>query len=152
MKRLAKFWDENKHLKMRERWADGDTHTNHWKSFTHMINVENPNLKGGGLVLKNMLWDAAHEGIQTWFGPDAEVSLAPASLYGIRVYGEGSVLAPHVDRLPLVSSAIINVAQDVDEPWPLEIFGHDGKAYNVTLDVGEMLLYESHSVIHGKLQ
>jgi hypothetical protein len=31
------------------------------------------------------------------------------------------------DRLPLVSSAIINVAQDVDEPWPLEVYGHDGK-------------------------
>lgn len=37
-------------MKTRERWADGDTHTNHWKSATHMINVENPNLKGGGLV------------------------------------------------------------------------------------------------------
>ena len=46
--------------------------------------------------------------------------------YGIRVYKEGSILAPHVDRLPLVSSAIINVAQDVDEPWPLEVYGHDG--------------------------
>lgn len=42
-------------------------------------------------------------------------------------------MSPHVDRLPLVSSAIINVAQDVDEPWPLEVIGHDGKAENVTM-------------------
>jgi len=28
--------------------------------------------------------------------------------------------------------AIINVAQDVDEPWPLEVYGHDGKATNVS--------------------
>jgi prolyl 4-hydroxylase len=60
------------------------------------------------------------------------------------------VLAPHVDRLPLVSSAIINVAQDVDEPWPLEVYGHDGKATNVTMVPGDMVLYESHSVIHGR--
>jgi hypothetical protein len=49
-----------------------------------------------------------------------------------------------------VSSAIINVAQDVDEPWPLEVIGHDGKAANVTMEPGDMVLYESHSVIHGR--
>ena len=59
-------------------------------------------------------------------------------------------MSPHVDRLPLVSSAIINVAQDVDEPWPLEVNGHDGKAYNVTMEPGDMVLYESHSVVHGR--
>lgn len=55
-----------------------------------------------------------------------------------------------VDRLPLVSSAIINVAQDVDEPWPLEVIGHDGKAHNVTMVPGDLVLYESHSIIHGR--
>jgi hypothetical protein len=55
------------------------------------------------------------------------------------------------DRLPLVSSAIINVAQDVDEPWPLEVIGHDGKAYNVTMEPGDLVLYESHSIIHGTI-
>ena len=76
--------------------------------------------------------------------------LTQCSLYGIRVYKDGAILAPHVDRLPLVSSAIINVAQDVDEPWPLEVIGHDGKATNVTMEAGDMVLYESHSVIHGR--
>lgn len=56
----------------------------------------------------------------------------------------------HVDRLPLVSSAIINVAQELDEDWPLEVIGHDGKAHNVTLLPGQMALYESHSIIHGR--
>lgn len=64
-------------------------------------------------------------------------------------YSAGSVLATHVDRLPLVSSAIINVASDVDEPWPLEVIGHNGKATNVTMEPGDMVLYESHSVLHG---
>merc|ERR1712226_1735567 len=61
----------------------------------------------------------------------------------------GSVLATHVDRMPLVSSAIVNVAQDVDEPWPIEVIGHDGKAHNVTMEPGDMILYESHSILHG---
>jgi len=59
------------------------------------------------------------------------------------------MLAPHVDRLPLVSSAIINVDSDVDEPWPLAVIGHDGIERNVTMEPGDLVLYESHSVIHG---
>jgi prolyl 4-hydroxylase len=45
---------------------------------------------------------------------------------------------------------IVNVDQDVDEDWPLEVYGHDGKAYNVTTKPGEIVLYESHSVLHGR--
>ena len=71
-------------------------------------------------------------------------------MYGVRVYTDGAVLAPHVDRMPLVISAIINVAQDVDEDWPLEVIAHDGTAYNLTLEPGQMILYESHSIIHGR--
>ena len=55
-----------------------------------------------------------------------------------------------VDRLPLVSSCIIQVAQDIDEPWPIEVYSHDGKAYNVTMQPGDMVLYESHTVLHGR--
>jgi prolyl 4-hydroxylase len=55
-----------------------------------------------------------------------------------------------VDRLPLVSSAIINVAQEVDEPWYLEVYDHQGVAHNVTMEPGDLVLYESHSIIHGR--
>ena len=55
-----------------------------------------------------------------------------------------------MDRLPLVSSAIIQVAQDLDEPWPVEVYDHAGKAHNVTMLPGDMVLYESHSVLHGR--
>lgn len=57
---------------------------------------------------------------------------------------------PHVDRLPLVSSCIINVAQDVDEDWILEVIDRQGKAVNVTMAPGDMVLYESGSLIHGR--
>ena len=33
---------------------------------------------------------------------------------------------------------------------PLEVYGHDGKATNITMEPGDMVLYESHSVIHGR--
>ena len=32
--------------------------------------------------------------------------LSPVSLYGVRLYHNGSILAPHVDRMPLVTSCI----------------------------------------------
>lgn len=78
-----------------------------------MVSVEDSKLRGGGRGLKQHIWNAARDTIQEWTGEE----LTECSLYGIRVYTEGSILAPHVDRLPLVSSAIINVAQDLDEPW-----------------------------------
>jgi hypothetical protein len=102
--------------------------------------------------------------LEEWTGK----KLRPTSLYGIRVYKRGAILAtrtfenfcvagclycvfmPDVDRLPLVSSCIIQVAQQLDEPWPVEVYSHDGKAYNVTMVPGDMTLYESHSVLHGR--
>ena len=72
-------------------------------------------------------------------------------MYGIRIYTEGAILNSHVDDLPRIASAIINVAQDENGgDWPLEVIGHDGLAYNITMKPGEMVLYESHSLIHGK--
>lgn len=93
-----------------------------------------------------MIWEMARHALGEWTGQE----LTPTSLYGIRKYTSGSILTTHVDRLPLVTSAIINVAQNVDEPWPLEVIGHDGLAHNITILPGEMILYESHSVLHGR--
>lgn len=111
-----------------------------------MVSVEDTRLRGAGSNIKRKIWNAARDTIQEWTGEE----LTECSLYGIRVYTEGSVLATHVDRMPLVSSAILNVDQDVDEPWPIEVYAHDGKAYNVTMEPGDMVLYESHSVLHGR--
>jgi len=143
---IKKFWDTNKDNPKLETWGVGNTYTNNWKSHSKMVSVEDSGLRGGGSRLKQKIWDAAKSTISEWTGHE----LTQCSLYGVRIYYEGSVLAPHVDRLPLVSSAIINVAQDVDEPWPLEVISHDGRAENVTMEPGDMVLYESHSVIHGR--
>lgn len=78
-----------------------------------------------------------------------------------------------VDRLPLVSSAIIQVAQDMDidekdetagnnannsveiadkrtKDWFLEVYDHAGRAHNVSMRPGDLVLYESHTVLHGR--
>lgn len=55
-----------------------------------------------------------------------------------------------VDRLPLVSSCIINLDQDLDEPWPLEVYDHQGRAYNVSMEPGDLVLYESATILHGR--
>ena len=143
---LNDFWSRNKEKKQLEKWYTGSTYVNSWQSPTYMVSVENSSLRGGGSILKERIWDAAKETIQHWTAQE----IVPCSMYGIRTYTNGAILAPHVDRLPLVSSAIVNVAQDVNEPWPLEVYGRDGKAYNVTMEPGDMILYESHSLIHGR--
>ena len=144
---LRKFWVDNVINSTHEEvWPVGNTYTNHWKSPTRMLNLEDRSLIGSGDVLRSKIWDVTKDVLQQWTG----VELSPTSLYGIRIYTNGAVLAPHVDRNPLVISAIINVAQDVNEAWPLEVISHDGKAYNVTMEAGDMILYESHSVIHGR--
>lgn len=138
---INKFWKQKFTLVdniSNETWSSGNTYTNHWESPTKMLQIDS--------TTRKLIWEASKESLEQWTG----VELSPTSLYGVRVYTEDAVLAPHVDRMPLVISAIINVAQDVDEDWPLEVYGHDGKAYNVTMEPGDMVFYESHSVIHGR--
>jgi len=50
----------------------------------------------------------------------------------------------------LVSSAIVSVAQDVDETWTIEVYDHDGRAYNIAMGSGDMVLYISYSLLHGR--
>ena len=120
--------------------------SNHWAAPTYMVSVEDTRLRGGGPTLKNQVWDSVKPVPEEW----TNMELKPTSQYGIRVYTTGAVLSPHVDRLPLVSSCIFNVAQDLDEPWILEVIDRQGHAVNVTMHPGDMVLYESGSLIHAR--
>jgi len=142
---ISKFWKSNHYKGTEEIWPPANSYNNHWDSPTYMISVEDSGLRGSGPELKSQIWRASAAILEEW----TQQELQPCSLYGIRVYGEGSIMMPHVDRLPLVASAIIAVAQDLEEPWPFEMYDHDGVAHNITIQPGEMLLFESHSVIHG---
>mmetsp|Transcript_7494 Transcript_7494/g.16619 ORF Transcript_7494/g.16619 Transcript_7494/m.16619 type:complete len:428 (-) Transcript_7494:2006-3289(-) len=143
---LSNYWDTNLRRRQQEKWPTGNTYVNYWKAPTYMVNVENTNLRSGGQLLKQKIWDGVKPVLEEWTGMELEQS----SMYGIRQYTRGAILSPHADRMPLISSCIINVAQDVEEDWPLEVYGRDGLAYNVTMSPGDMVLYESHSLIHGR--
>ena len=32
----------------------------------------------------------------------------------------------------------------------IEVYGHDGKVYNITMEAGDMVLYESHALLNGR--
>jgi hypothetical protein len=168
---ILKFYNNNKYKQIAEKWPRGNTFVNSWSSPSYMISFEDKRLRGG-VDLKTRIWNAMQPILEEWVGVKISktslygnsvsnlsiyLSLISISIYlfiylsiGIRVYKESSVLATHIDRLPLVSSCIIQVAQDVQEPWPLEVYSHDGKAYNITMDPGDVVLYESHSILHGR--
>ena len=137
-KPLKAFYDANKDKAKPEVWPRGNTYVNHWTAPSYMVSFEDTQLRGSGASLKQKIWDGVKPILEEWTGK----VLKETSLYGIRLYTNGSILATHYDRLPLVSSCIINVDQDVNEPWPIEVYDHAGKAHNVTMEPGDMVLYE----------
>jgi len=146
VKLLTEFWNEHKNEQQPEDWDSPNTYVNHWEHSSFFLPIPDDS-DSDGYSMMEKIYDLVYPILSSWVGG---LELTETSLYGIRVYKAGAVLAPHVDRLPLVTSAIINVAQDVNEPWPLEVYGHDGIARNITIEPGEMILYESHSIVHGR--
>ncbi len=136
---IKEFFDTNRD-NSRIEWKDHTVYHNTWESPPTFIDLQ----KNMELTIK--IETMVQPILEQWTGQ----KLRSVSSYGIRLYHNNSILTPHVDRMPLVTSVIIQVDQDVDEPWPLEVYGHDGTATNVTMEPGDMVLYESHSVIHGR--
>ena len=64
---------------------------------------------------------------------------------------QNAVLINHVDvRETHVASAILQVAQQTDVGWPLELIEPDGSVIEVYMQPGQMLLYEGSRVPHGR--
>jgi prolyl 4-hydroxylase len=57
----------------------------------------------------------------------------------------------HVDTANThVVSCIINVDQEVEEDWKLVILDHEENEHSITMRPGDMLLYESAKLLHGR--
>jgi len=84
------------------------------------------------------------------------MQLKPTSIYGIRIYRNGSSLTMHYDKVHThVISSIMHIGHSYDndsEPWPVEIEDHDGELQTLSLEAGDMLFYESASCLHGRRQ
>lgn len=138
---LLEYYQNHKELIRSESWRSGDIYVNYWEVSSTLLDI-NENKTLTQPVIKY-----TQDVLSKWTGlPNLKLT----SIYGIRTYYNNSILAPHVDRNPLILSAIIQVDQNVIEDWPLEIIGRDGYAKNITMKRGEMLLYESHSIVHGR--
>ena len=75
----------------------------------------------------------------------------PTYVYGIRIYHRSATLKCHRDRLAThIIGAIINIDQDVEEDWILVIDDHQHRRHQIALKPGEMIFYESGSLIHGR--
>jgi hypothetical protein len=85
--------------------------------------------------------------LEEWTG---EENLENTDTYGLRRYLNGHQFHMHVDVLAkYVFSAILNVAQELDEDWVMHIVDAKGNIQKVTLSAGDMLLYESAKVVTG---
>lgn len=86
---------------------------------------------------------------ETW----ANKALVPTYVYGIRTYHRGTTLKMHRDRDDThIVSIIVNINQQVDEPWPLSIEGATPQdTYrDAYLLPGEILFYEGNRLKHGR--
>jgi prolyl 4-hydroxylase len=98
---IQDFYQRNKHRASIE-WSSVNTYQNMWEYPSTMVRIENSALEGGGSHLYNQITAEAQKVLEEWVGQ----KLTPVSLYGVREYHRGSLLAPHVDRMPLITSAI----------------------------------------------
>ena len=99
-------------------------------------------------ALEDAVVVATMQKIQLWSGLD---NVTFAACFGIREYQRGAILKGHRDREEThILSAILNVAQEVDEQWPLEIEDHGGRRHQIILSPGDMILYESARLLHGR--
>jgi len=87
--------------------------------------------------------------VEEWAGR----AVAPTFVYGVRRYLRGATLKMHRDRTHThVYGASLNIDQKVDRPWPLVIEDTQGRRHDVVLRPGEMVLYESRRLLHGRPQ
>ena len=97
--------------------------------------------------LKNKVHSELKPLIENWAGD----YLIPTYVYGIREYRRGSRLDSHRDRLEThLASAILNIDQQVEHPWPLHIDDHQYRNHEIMLEPGEMVMYEGAKLKHGR--
>ena len=98
-------------------------------------------------ALKQQVHDYMKPALEEW----AETRLEPTYVYGIRTYHDGARLKTHRDRINThIISCIINVHQEVEEDWPLQIEDNFYRKHEVILAPGEVVFYESARLDHGR--
>ena len=139
LSKIRTFYNENQqHLKT-EVVAGGYIETDSKQSASETIELTDD--------LRNEIHSSLLKKAESWSG----TKLLPTYVYGIRIYNRGAKLNPHRDREEThIIGVIINIAQEVEKDWPLEIEDHQGKKHQLILKPGEIILYESALLDHGR--
>lgn len=102
------------------------------------------------VVLKTKIHTALQPIAEAW----VERKLIPTYVYGVRTYQRGAMLALHRDRDGThIVSAILNVDQRVEVPWPLLLRSEDGEPApwrEIYLTPRELVFYEGNRLTHGR--
>lgn len=88
-KLIRDFYDKNKE-KDEVEWKSVNTYHNMWEVPPTILHINQDRFEGGGPALQSEIWSTAKELMEEWSGQ----KLSPVSLYGIRKYHNGSILAP----------------------------------------------------------
>lgn len=91
-------------------------------------------------AFKQLAYEQLTPLMEQWVGQPLERSWG----YGVRSYGAGSWLHMHRDRVDThVVSCIVHVADQSNQPWPLDFIDHEAVHHRVLFKPGTMLFYES---------
>jgi len=107
------------------------------------------NIHSAPAELLNDLRDTFKDILVKWI--EYKTPLAHTATYGILKYLRGSQLANHYDKKNThVISAIIHLDDVSDKPWNLYIEDHHFRPHNITMEYGDVVLYESTTCLHGR--
>lgn len=104
-----------------------------------------------------------HEQLQPLHKEWSNREILPTAVYGIRSYNKGATLITHRDKVGThhISSIIIvdkdlncgcSKTKGVENDWALDIQDHEGKWHKVYAEIGDIILYESAVLEHGRLE
>jgi hypothetical protein len=137
LKEILQFYQENEQFQQLE--VNVGSVLNQESAPTYLIELPDEL----GIEIFNVIGPMLEE----WTG----TMLEPTSLYGIRRYTRGSILNMHVDFMKSHSiAAIVNVAQELEQDWMLEIVDHSGNLHEISMKPGDVLMYESAKTLHGR--
>ena len=94
------------------------------------------------------LSDMVHARLEEWTG----IKLVPTVQYGFRNYNRGTTLNIHRDTEDThIIGVIINVDQQVDKPWALNMEDNYNHKHEILLQPQCMVFYESRNLLHGRV-
>lgn len=123
---------------------------------------KNSVIMGDGITSEILpIWDVPdlipkiHELLKPLHEEFCNSELIPTFIYGIRSYLSGASLAIHRDRIEthhISSILIVDKNLNGTPDWPLTIYDHAQKPHKVYAEVGDLIVYESALLNHGRIE